>query len=64
MGWTDDPIGDFLRYENRVQRMLKKRPHCTVCGEHIQDEMAYHLKGQWFCEGCVTDSREVVPDGS
>lgn len=42
---------------------LIKRPECCMCGEHIQEEEALYLDGEWICEQCIKDNmREVEND--
>ena len=50
--WTDDPIADYERYEREQQRQLERLPKCSDCGQHIQDEEAYYLNGEWICLEC------------
>ena len=62
MRYSDDPIADFNDWDFRQQEELKRRPRCRMCGEHIQDEYAYHLGNKWICEDCMEGYREEVPD--
>lgn len=60
---TDDPVRDFERHDAEQTEALKKRPQCSVCGEHIQEDMAYYIHDEWVCDDCVSWARKVVPDG-
>ena len=45
----------FERHQEQEERWLRKRPICSVCGEHIQDEQAYKLEGDLMCEQCFEE---------
>lgn len=59
---TDDPISDFDRYEEEQQEWLEKRPVCIECGEHIKDEEAYYIEGEFICEECIKGFKKFVDD--
>lgn len=40
----------FARHDAEQEAQLKKLPECSECGEHIQDEEAYYINGEWICE--------------
>lgn len=60
MPYTDDPVADFDAYDRENHIWLKKRPICIHCHEHIQDEYAYMIDGEWVCEGCLKHYRKLV----
>lgn len=66
MGWTDDPIADFLRHDAEQEEWLRSRPKCCICGEHIQDEQAYLFeytkRDKWICEDCMRGHLKYVDD--
>ena len=38
-------------------------PECSCCGEHIQDEYAYCINGEWMCDSCMDRNyRKEVPE--
>lgn len=40
-----------------------KRPVCADCGNHIQDEEAYYINGEWVCMDCMDSYlRELSPE--
>ena len=55
---TDDPIADFDRYEAEKEKALKKLPKCTRCDEHIQQDKAVCIDGDYYCDECLDDMRE------
>lgn len=60
---TDDPIADFTRHDAEQSRWLKKRPVCSECGEHIQDEHCYEINDELICEECLEQNhRKWVDD--
>lgn len=63
MYWTDDPIADFERHDAEQARQLEQLPVCADCDEHIQDETAYYINGEWICKDCMDSYlREVLPE--
>lgn len=32
------------------------RPVCSYCGEHIQDDGAAQIRGEYYCRQCLDDS--------
>ena len=57
---TDDPHKDFDNHEAQREFWLRKRPRCSECGEHIQDEYAYYYADKWICEKCMKQYRQEV----
>lgn len=55
MMWTDDPVADAAAYDAEQERELKKRPLCCKCGEHIQEDFAYDIFGDLYCDSCAWD---------
>ena len=55
-----DNYDQFLRHESDLELRLKKRPICSECGEHIQDDYAYRKDGLWTCQRCMNEYLEVV----
>ena len=61
--YSDDPVADFSRHDAAQNRRLAQRPVCSECEEHIQDEEAYYINGEWICESCMEGyKREVLPE--
>ena len=60
MCWTDDPLLDFARHDAEQNRLLEQLPVCADCDEHIQDETAYYINGEWICENCMDSYRRGV----
>lgn len=59
---TGDPLDDFLRYDLAQEIKLARRPCCTSCGHHIQDEEAYFIFDKWFCMDCMEEHLVPVDD--
>ena len=55
MMWTDDPVRDAADYAEELERELERRPVCVKCKEHIQDEDAYEIDGEYYCDDCAHD---------
>lgn len=55
-----DPHDDFDRYDAEMERRLARRPVCSCCKKHIQDEEALHFGAIWLCSDCVEDNTEYI----
>lgn len=61
--YSDDPVADFDRYDEEQNKWLERRPVCADCCEHIQDETAYYINGEWICKDCMSSyEQEVLPE--
>lgn len=61
--YTDDPLRDFERWDAERERRLAQLPTCADCGEHIQEETAYYINGDWICRNCIDSYlRDVWPE--
>ena len=59
---TDDPLHDFFEDDRRKEEWLAGRPVCASCGEPIQEEEAYLIAGEYYCESCVRAARTYLPE--
>lgn len=57
---SDNPLADFDRLDAEQTRWLKKRPRCSECDEHIQEDYAYYINDEWICEKCMERYRREV----
>ena len=63
MFYSDNPVLDYEHYDAEQNRRLEELPVCADCDEHIQDETAYYINGEWICEDCMDAyRREVLPE--
>jgi formylmethanofuran dehydrogenase subunit E len=60
--YSSDPNLDFLEHDAEAEHWLERRPVCSICGEHIQDDIALRLDGEWICDGCVAVNRQWIDD--
>lgn len=58
--YSDNPHADFVAWDAEQNKQLEQLPVCADCGEHIQDEEAYHIHGEWICEDCMSSYKRVV----
>ena len=51
-------------HDRRQAQELKKLPECAYCENPIQDEAAYYINGDWYCERCLEEhfKRAVLPE--
>ena len=60
---SDDPVRDYDAWDAEQARLEAKLPVCSDCGEHIWDDYAFYIDGEWICESCMDDyRREVLPE--
>ena len=57
-----DPLDDFDEYERRKEAWLNRRPVCSCCKKHIQDEEAFHHGETWICLDCIEDNMELIDE--
>ena len=62
MFYSDDLERDFVRQDLEMERRRARRPVCSNCGEHIQDEEAYYIDGEFICEKCMEREFKVWVD--
>ena len=48
--------------DRAMERRRARRPVCSECGEAIQSEMAFLIHGDWYCEDCMENFKELVED--
>ena len=58
----EDNYSMWQHKEAEAERWLQKRPECVDCGEHIQDEDAYYINGEWICKDCMSAYLVSVED--
>ncbi len=52
---------DLWEQRDREQhRRLARFPKCTRCGEHIQQEDAVCIDGNYYCDNCLKELREWI----
>lgn len=44
----------------RQEAWLARRPVCSCCKKHIQDEEALHFGDDWLCLECIEDKMELI----
>jgi formylmethanofuran dehydrogenase subunit E len=49
-------------HDIEMERRRARRPVCECCGEHIQGDTAYLIHGDWYCEDCMDNYKELVED--
>ena len=61
--YTDDPIRDFERYDQKQEEALDKLPRCSICDRQIQDDYLYVINDELICEKCLErDYRKETDD--
>ncbi len=62
MGILPDNFDRWHDHDIMQEAWLVKRPVCTCCGEHIQDESAVQIAGSYYCDRCLDDMRVYIDD--
>lgn len=61
--YSDDPLADFDAWDKHQNKQLERLPVCMDCEQHIQDETAYYINGEWICQACMSAyEQEVLPE--
>lgn len=60
--YSDNPIADYDRHCASQSAWLNKRPVCVSCNEHIQEDHAYEIEGEIYCEGCIKQGKFWIED--
>ena len=64
--YTDDPVMDEMMHTRAMDIRLARRPVCSCCLRHIQDNEAVHFATRhdeiWLCLDCVEDNTEMIED--
>lgn len=53
---------DRINRESAQERWLESLPTCECCGQPIQQDTALHIGKDWYCDECVRDMYESLPD--
>lgn len=59
---TNDPLHDYMMQCEEDEEWLEKRPKCSNCGEHIQDEFCTVIDGNTYCDDCIRLLRRSTED--
>lgn len=55
-----DALDMFHAEDHRKEQWRESRPKCIRCLDHIQQETAVFLHGQWYCDECLEENRVEV----
>lgn len=50
-----DNLERWERHDAEQEKRLQKRPVCSECGEHIQEDYLYEIDGDLVCQACLKD---------
>ena len=56
---TNNPVRDAEAYQREQGKEISKLPVCTECDEHIQQEEAVNIYGEWYCDDCIESFKRV-----
>ena len=48
-----DNYSQWEANERRLERELARRPVCSFCEEHIQEDQFYCVNGEYICKHCM-----------
>ena len=57
---TDNPIHDFNMHDAEQEEKLQALQKCGICGEPIQQEMAFFFDCKYICDDCLKKLRMVI----
>lgn len=55
-----DNYSQWEAHEREQEKWLSRRPVCSDCEQHIQEDSAFYINGEWICENCMDSYRQVV----
>ena len=50
----------WLAHEEKQEQKIKQLPKCARCEDHIQQERAVCIDGDWYCDECLDACRQEV----
>lgn len=60
--YTPDNYDAFVEHEAYREKSLLRLPVCCICEEHIQQESAFKISGDWYCDECIEEMREDIDE--
>lgn len=57
-----DNYSMWKKHQDSQDAWLARRPVCSECGEHIQEESAFRINDELICESCMVIYRVNVED--
>ena len=52
----------WTEHDAEQEAWLRKQPVCCECKDHIQQDSAVRINGDWFCDNCLEDMREEIEE--
>jgi formylmethanofuran dehydrogenase subunit E len=49
-------------HDIEMERRRMRRPECSLCGEHIQQEDAVCIHGEYICDECLENNRIYIEE--
>jgi len=62
MEYIPDSYDLFERKDVDQEQWLSTRAKCICCGEHIQEDSAVQIRGDYYCDRCLDDMRVYIED--
>lgn len=50
----------WAAHDSHQERLLKRLPECCLCGQHIQQDSAVYMYGEWYCDNCLDENRKGI----
>lgn len=50
------------QHDHEQNEWLEKRPKCICCGEHIQEDSAVQIQGDYYCDECLDGMRVCIDE--
>ena len=57
-----DNYDQWKVHDRKQTAWLNSLPECSICGNHIQQETAFHKDGFWICHECYEDNQKEVTE--
>lgn len=50
----------YRMYEAEQERKEKRLPVCCLCDNHIYQDSAVYMYGEWYCDDCLRENRKEI----
>ena len=58
--YVPDNYDAYEAYEREIARQERHLPICCMCEEHIWQEDAVYINGEWYCPQCIKEAYSFV----
>ena len=60
--YVPDNLDLYEQHEREIAKEERHLPICCLCGEHIWQDDAVYINGEYYCDRCLEDNRVYIED--